>query len=240
MLLPLPWGLLLTLLGISLLLAKHMWSCFPTTFMRWDCQGQCWWHCHCHCYCHCNSHACHLVANQNGNMPSRSSQAGRPLSFASDTILYLPERCTDNLSTSFGINAKIVRQTHKLSHQLCDNLLDEILPDCKKIAVKKDGVQTEEFLWKEAWEEVDNRWLSPKTDKECSLFQLKPSVWDSERGVGSFYKGPDGGTNRSPSLYKSLQIFGHCPSCTVYIWWTYAFECLVQCLGDNERNIVMC
>ena len=90
----------------------------------------------------------------------------------------------------------------------------------KKLPLKKDGVQTEEFLWKEAWEEVDNRWLSPKTDKECSLFQLKPSVWDSDRGVGSFYKGPDGGTNRSPSLYKSLQIFGHCPSCTVYIWWT--------------------
>ena len=57
-------------------------------------------------------------------------------------------------------------------------------------------------------------------DKDFSLFQLKPSVWDSNRGVGLFYKGPDGGTNCSPSLYKSFQLFGvdtHAPSTGCFV-----------------------
>ena len=79
--------------------------------------------------------------------------------------------------------------------------------------IKKCFFETQTFVEKEAWEGVHNRQLSPEMNKEGSLFQLKPSVWDSDCGVGLFYKGPDGGyklfalflqisTNLCTNLYK--------------------------------------
>ena len=193
----LPIPLSLPLSGIIPLVARHIasWSNFSKMTLKY-------WHCH-----------CHLL------LPIRMTIAKQIfpcwLTFVCLIIckwhlLYLREWSTDTLNASFEIEHVDCVTNSQAVLSIVSQIIGWNIVRLQKCELKrlKNGFEPENFVWKEAWEGVHNRQLSPKMNKEGSLFQLKPSVWDSDCGVGLFYKGPDGGYKLFPlfctSLYKYL------------------------------------
>ena len=90
---------------------------------------------------------------------------------------------------------------------------------------------------------MHNRQLSPKMNKDGSLFQLKPSVWDSDCGVGLFYKGPDGGYKLFPlfctSLYKYLYNAPPVLSAGLHICTCFKYRLLRKSGSTPKENDVL-